>query len=145
MKSITAWAGCLGVLLTANAAMAHYHILLPDKSSVDRGATVRFTLRFGHPFEHQMFPTQKPKSVIVVTPDGEKVDLSARPVPALPHENEETSTLGYCWTYTPAQRGDHVVFVRCEPVWMAQEKEFLEDRVKAVSYTHLTLPTIYSV
>jgi cobalt/nickel transport protein len=131
MKTL-AVGGWLFVLLTANRASAHYHILLPDKASVERGTSVKFTLRFGHPFEHQMFPTAKPTSVTVVTPDGEKVDLSASPVRAQPRENEDKAASGYCWTYTPGHRGDHVVLVRCEPQWMAEEKEFLEDSVKTI-------------
>jgi cobalt/nickel transport protein len=125
MKGNIAWAACLGIFLTANDAIAHYHILLPDKPSVGRDAAVEFTLRFGHPFEHQMFPTQKPKSVTVTMPDGQTMDLSAK----LEAFGEP---VGSRWKYTPAQRGDHVVFVCCEPVWMNEEKEFLDDCVKVV-------------
>lgn len=132
MKHGIAWLCGLSVLATAGRAPAHYHILLPDKASADRDAAVHFTLRFGHPFEHQMFATQKPISVVVVTPDGHAVGQSDK------LERYETPgangkpAAAYRWTYTPGRRGDHVVFVRCEPVWMAEEMVFLEDTVKVV-------------
>ncbi len=131
MRKLAVSAGCLCLLLSARLASAHYHILLPDKASVERETPVKFTLRFGHPFEHQMFPTAKPKSVTVITPDGQKLDLSAKAerydVPA-----DRKPASGYAWAYSPAHRGDHVIFVCCEPQWMPEEKEFLDDTVKVI-------------
>ena len=115
-----------------NAASAHYHILLPEKPAVELEVPARFTFRFGHPFEHQMFPTARPKNVVVMTPDAQTVDLSDKPgrydVPGA----DGKPACGYAWTYSPAHRGDHVVVVQCEPEWMPEEKEFLEDSVKVI-------------
>ena len=119
------WVACLAILATPNSIFAHYHILLPDKPSTERDTPVRFTLRFGHPFEHQMFACQKPAAITVLTPTGQKIDLTAQSEKA---SDGETIT----WSYKPAERGDHVVFVRCQPEWMAGEKIFLEDTVKVI-------------
>jgi cobalt/nickel transport protein len=113
------------LLLAARPGAAHYHILLPDKASVERDTPVRFTLRFGHPFEHQMFRCQKPEAVTVLTPSGRKIDLAVKAESDAKGETVE-------WTYKPAERGDHVMFVRCRPEWMAEEKLFLEDGVKVI-------------
>jgi cobalt/nickel transport protein len=113
-------------------ASAHYHILLPDKPAADRDSTVNFTLRFGHPFEHQVFACERPTNVVVVAPDGKAADLTTKV-----HHFEETGAdqkpvPAYRWSFTPGQRGDHVLLVRCEPEWLADEKTFLEDTVKVV-------------
>jgi uncharacterized GH25 family protein len=125
MQLTATWFAMVVLLGSASPVLAHYHILLPNKASVERDTPVRFTLRFGHPFEHQMFPCQKPAAVTVLTPAGQKIDLTAQ---AETDRNGES--VG--WTYKPAERGDHVVFVRCPPVWMAEEKLFLVDTAKVI-------------
>jgi cobalt/nickel transport protein len=120
------------VLASRSHAAAHYHILFPDKPAADRDATVTFTLRFGHPFEHQLFPTQRPKSVVVVPPDGKPVDLTARAERFEVPGADNKPVPAYRWTYTPTRRGDHLVVVRCEPEWLAEEQVFLDDTAKVV-------------
>ncbi len=132
MKVPASWVAWLVVVMAAQPAAAHYHILLPDKPSADRDTAVTFTLRFGHPFEHQLFPTQQPASVRVVTPDGPVEDLSAKPERFDVAGADKKPVPAYRWTYTPGRRGDHAVVVRCEPEWMAEEQVFLDDTVKVV-------------
>ena len=132
MKTIAAWIAWICIVLTTNPAAAHYHILLPEKGSVERELPVKLTLRFGHPFEHQMFPTTKPTSVIVIMPDGQHVDLTEKLEKYDLPGTDGNPASGYAWTYTPTSRGDHVFFVRCEPQWMPIEKEFLDDTVKVI-------------
>ncbi|HEX4588514.1 MAG TPA: DUF4198 domain-containing protein [Gemmataceae bacterium] len=112
------------ILAWAETGSAHYHVLLPDKSSVERDQPVRFTLRFGHPFEHQMFPCQRPQSVAMLAPDGRWAEFAEK--------LEKDQGGAFRWDYTPAVRGDHIAFVRCAPEWMADEKIFLEDSVKVI-------------
>jgi len=119
-------------MASAGPALAHYHMLLPDKHSVERDAAATFTLSFGHPFEHQLFPAQRPKSVTVLAPDGQVHDLTSRLQPVqLPGADGKPVT-AWRWSYTPARRGDHVVVARCEPVWMADERLFFDDTVKVI-------------
>src|SRR4029079_1687419 len=47
-------------LAAAAPARAHAHVLLPDRHSVKRGDKVTLTYVFGHPFEHDLFDTEKP-------------------------------------------------------------------------------------
>jgi cobalt/nickel transport protein len=116
--------------LAPGIAGAHYHILLPDKPAAQTDQPVTVTLCFGHPFEHQMFATQKPRRAVVVTPDEKLVDLNAKTEEAeLPVAKGEPRPI-YRWKYTPTQRGDYVFAVQCDPVWLADEGVFLEDTVK---------------
>jgi cobalt/nickel transport protein len=120
----------VAICLVPGIARAHYHILLPDKPAVQTDQAVTITLRFGHPFEHQMFPTQRPRRAVVVTPDENLMDLTAKTEQVdLKVEKGEPLTT-YRWTYTPTQRGDYVFAVQCDPVWLADEGVFLEDTVK---------------
>src|SRR5437588_3477363 len=99
MNRIPGWMACISLLLAGHAS-AHYHILLPDKASADRDTSVRFMLRFGHPFEHQMFASRKPVTVTVVTPAGKSLDLSGKV--------EKDASEAFRWDYAPAERGDHI-------------------------------------
>src|SRR5215471_16446173 len=95
------------ICLAPGIAGAHYHILLPDKPAAQTDQPVTVTLRFGHPFEHQMFATQKPRRAVVVTPDEKLVDLNARTEQMeLPVPKGEPPM--YRWKHTPTQRGDYV-------------------------------------
>lgn len=120
----------LAIGFAPGIAAAHYHILLPDKTAAATDQPITVTLRFGHPFEHQMFPTQKPRRAVVVTPDEKLVDLNAKTEQIeLPVAKGEPLTT-YRWAYTPTQRGDYVFAVQCDPVWLADEGVYLEDTVK---------------
>src|SRR4051812_32503243 len=98
----------IGIGLSTAPASAHYHILLPDRHSAETDAAVPFTLRFGHPFEHQMFAAQRPKSVIVRTPDGEVIDLTGKTEAFEVGGADGKPATAYRWSYTPRRRGDHV-------------------------------------
>jgi cobalt/nickel transport protein len=111
---------------------AHYHILLPEKPSVSRDESVTFTYQFGHPFEHQLFATQKPASVTVLLPEGQAVDLLNKIERVESPGADRNPIPSFRWKFTPTQRGDHVVVVRNNPVWMADEKVFFLDTVKVV-------------
>src|SRR5438876_371516 len=79
MRSVLLFAFPLvGMCLASGVAGAHYHILLPDKLVAQTDQAITVTLRFGHPFEHQMFATQKPRRAVVVTPEENLVELNAR-------------------------------------------------------------------
>jgi cobalt/nickel transport protein len=123
--------------VSAGAAQAHYHILLADKPSVGTDEAVTISLRFGHPFEHQMFATQKPRRVFVVAPDGNATALNAKTERVdLPVEKGEPLP-SYRWKFTPSQRGDYVFVVQCDPVWLGEEGVFLEDTVKVTVHVQV--------
>ena len=68
----------LALILGVSAVRGHYHMLLPDAASTKKDQEVTLTFQFGHPFEHQLFDTAAPRSLIVVAPDGKKTDLTKK-------------------------------------------------------------------
>jgi cobalt/nickel transport protein len=118
---------CLAVVV--DAANAHFHMLLPARASVKRGEPVEVLFLWGHPFEHQLFEPHLPGNLSILCPDGKKVDATAllKESPA-PGSNDRSLTT----RLTPDQRGDHVVFADCAPVWMEEDQEFLHDSVKVI-------------
>ena len=97
---------------------AHYHILLPDKPSAKSEEVVTFTYQFGHPFEHQLFDTQKPAELYVVAPDGTKT--------------EGRKVTGYKFSFAPPKRGDYTVVAVSPEVKAEGESLPLRDVAKVV-------------
>jgi len=124
------FATLIALAIAADRADAHYHLLIPDKPSADRDEAVTFTLRFGHPYECQMFEPKKPKAWTVVAPDGNVVEIMSKVERIDVKESDKVES--YRVKYTPKQRGDHVVCVACDSVWLAEEGMFLDDNVKVV-------------
>src|SRR5947207_763844 len=119
MLARLSWLGTLLALtLPAAPAAAHYHILLPDKPSVNKDDAVTFTYSFGHPFEHQLFATQKPVAFTVILPNGQMVEQINKIERVETPGADGKPVASYRWKFTPTQRGDHVIVVRNEPVWM---------------------------
>jgi uncharacterized GH25 family protein len=107
-------------------------MLLPDRHSVKAGDKVVVTYQFGHPFEHELFETEKPVRAVAFDPDRkptdllpsfEKVDLPGR---------DGKKVAAYRFTFQPAGRGDFTMLVESPPVWMADEKQFFHDTCRVV-------------
>jgi cobalt/nickel transport protein len=118
----------LSAALFTQLVDAHFHMLLPSADSGKRGWGVLIQLQWGHPFEHQLFDASRPERLYVVAPDGTKIDL----LPSLEKDPDVKTNDAYRVTFVPQQRGDYVVVMRCAPVWMEEDKEFLHDTVKVV-------------
>jgi len=127
----------LGLVLVAFCfaswpARAHYNMLLPETASAKRGDTVAFLYQWGHPFEHQLFDAPAPRSLWVLSPDGKKSDLiSTLEKAAVPGAEGKTVT-AWRFRFKPEQRGDYVILLAAEPIWMEEEHEFWQDSVKVV-------------
>jgi cobalt/nickel transport protein len=117
-------------LVCFSTANAHFSMLLPDQHSVKKGEKATFIYQWGHPFEHQLFDAPLPPSTFVVTPDAKKVtiDVKKMEIPA----GESKTIVGYEFTYKPDQRGDFVFVLEANPIWLEEEREFLQDSVKVV-------------
>src|SRR5512132_4002370 len=117
----------LAATMPATAAHAHYHMLLPDRHSVKTDDKVVVTYQFGHPFEHELFDTEKPASAIAFDPDGKSTDLlpAIEKVEAAGHERKKVAA--YRFTFQPARRGDHTLLVESPPIWMEDEKHYVRD------------------
>jgi cobalt/nickel transport protein len=114
------------------AAHAQCHILTLDKPSVAVEQAVTCSLRFGHPFKHQILTAQKPARVAVKAPDGSTADLSAKVERVENTGPNGREIVAFQWKYTPAQRGDYLVTVETQPIWIPEQSEFVVDSVKTI-------------
>jgi cobalt/nickel transport protein len=118
--------------LLASPILAHFNMLLPSTASAKKGEVVTFTYQWGHPFEHQLFDAPEPLSVIVLSPDGKKTDLSKTLVKTTVPAAAGQKAAAYQLRFTPEQRGDYVFLLQTPPIFMDEDGEFLQDRVKVV-------------
>jgi cobalt/nickel transport protein len=116
----------------ATSADAHYHMLLPGAASAKRGDTISFLYQWGHPFEHQLFDASAPRSVSIFGPDGKKTDLTTSVEKTTVPNADGNSVAAWRFRLKPEVRGDYLVTVLTEPVWMEEEQEFWQDTVKVV-------------
>jgi uncharacterized GH25 family protein len=114
------------------SSQGHYHVFLPDAASVKKDQEVTFTLRFGHPFEHQFFDAVAPQRLTVVAPDGKKVDLTKQLEKTTVKGDKGKDVTAYRLKYKPAMRGDHVFVLLSGRAFMDEEKDYVEDTVKVV-------------
>lgn len=121
-------------LLAASAAPAgaHYNMLLLDKHSVKKDEAVTLTYQWGHPFEHQLFDAPAPEKLTVRAPDGKTTDLTKSLEKTTVPAAEGKKVTAYRVKFTPDQRGDFVFVLQTPPIWMAEEEEFFQDRVRVV-------------
>ena len=128
---LLAWA------LVTGTGQAHYHMLLPEAASVKKGQTVPFTFQFGHPYEHQLFNVTKAPRLQVLAPESDKPRAveGLKPIEVAGSDGKKVTT--YQFAFTPEQRGDYLFLAQAEPVWMEEDKEFLEDIVKVVLHVQV--------
>jgi cobalt/nickel transport protein len=113
-------------------ANAHFQMLLPSAASGSTDQEITVTYQWGHPYEHQLFDAPKPESVVAVAPDGTRFNLSERlRKTEVPGEGNRAAT-AFQVSFTPRQRGDHVLTLTTAPIWMNEEKLFLQDEVKTI-------------
>jgi cobalt/nickel transport protein len=115
---------------SASTVQAHYHILLPDRHSVKVGDKVTLTYVFGHPFEHDLFDTEKPTKATLFSPDGKATDVLAalQKVETNGHGNKQIAA--YQYVFQPEGRGDFTIVFESPPIWMADEKQFFRDTAR---------------
>jgi uncharacterized GH25 family protein len=99
---------------------------------VKKDQVVTFTLRFGHPFEHQFFDAAPARRLIVVTPDGKRADLTSQLQKATVKGDKGKDVTAYQLKFKPGMRGDHVFVLVSSRVYMEEEKDFIQDTVKVI-------------
>jgi uncharacterized GH25 family protein len=114
------------------AAHGHYHMLLPERHSVKEGEAVVVTYQFGHPFESQLFDTEKPAKATVYAPDGKATDVLPQLEQGTLTGAEGKKVAVYRFTFRPEGRGDFTLVFESPPVWMADEKHFVRDVTRVV-------------
>lgn len=112
-------------------AAAHFNMVLPQSASAKKGETITITYQWGHPFEHQLFDAPQPQSLIVLRPDGKRIDLTDK-LEKTTRKIDSRETTVYQLPFTPPLRGDYVFVLRTPPIWMEEDGEFLQDTVKVV-------------
>jgi uncharacterized GH25 family protein len=132
MTAVRVAGAVLALLAVTPVASAHYHMLFPDKSAVKTGEAVTFTYQFGHPFEHQLFDASAPKGLLVITPDGTRIDLQDRLEKISIDGADNKKVTAFRFTFTPEKRGDHVFIVASPLVKLEGEDRPLQDLVKVV-------------
>ncbi len=119
--------------LLTSAAQGHFNMLLPQIVPPPRaGEAVPFVYQWGHPFEHELFDAPMPESVFALSPRGKKTDLTRTLTPIKLAAADNKQVGGYRFAFTPEERGDHVFILNTPPIWMEEDKEFLQDTVKVV-------------
>ncbi|MFN4258602.1 MAG: DUF4198 domain-containing protein [Gemmataceae bacterium] len=131
IPSFTVWFCLLGV---GGTASAHFAMLLPHKSALQRGETVTITYQWGHPFEHQFFDAPAPEYIFALSPSHDTLpdQLTERAEKVMIDNGEGKKVTAYRWQFTPKERGDYVLVLRTEPVWMEEEEEFVQETVSVV-------------
>jgi uncharacterized GH25 family protein len=122
----------VGLLGFVSATQAHYNMLLPSSPSLKKGEPVTLTYQWGHPFEHQLFDAPAPERLVVLDPDGKKVDLTKKLTKVLLPGPKGKKVTAYQLRFTPDKRGDYVFVLRTPPIWVAEEEVFFQDTVKVV-------------
>jgi cobalt/nickel transport protein len=107
-------------------------MLLPQLVTPRAGEVVPFVYQWGHPFEHELFDAPAPESVFVLSPRGKKTDLTRALTPAKVATEGSKQAGAYRLNFTPEERGDHLFILNTPPIWMEEDKEFLQDTVKVV-------------
>jgi len=116
------------VLVLAQAALAHFGMVIPSRSMVEDKAKANLTLAlsFSHPMEMQGMDMDKPLAFGVATAEG-KVDLLG----AL----AEAKIMGHkAWqaAYTPRKPGVLSFYMVPRPYWEPAEDKFIQHITKVV-------------
>lgn len=109
---------------------AHFNMLLPQSASARVGESTTLLYQWGHPFEHQLFDAPQPKELVALSPSGKRIDLT-RSLTAIKVPSEEGKQVtAYQLRFTPEERGDYLFTLLTPPIWMEEDREFLQDTVK---------------
>jgi uncharacterized GH25 family protein len=125
-------AAVLVLIVAAGTANAHFHMLMPDRHSIKTDETVTLTYQFGHPFEHELFDTDKPEKARVFAPDGTETNLLSKLERVeMPGKDDKKVTV-YRVKFAPTARGDYTFVFDSPAVWMEEGKHFLRDSVRVI-------------
>ncbi len=129
---VRALVSCLVVALVAGPATAHYNILLPSTAFAKKGEKVTFTHFWGHPYEHELGSVPAIRQLYVITPEGQRVDLTKQVETIKVAGAEGKEVAAHRFTYTPEKRGDYTFVLFTAPAFLEDLKESVVDVVKVV-------------
>jgi cobalt/nickel transport protein len=120
------------MLVGSSFAEAHYNMLLPERASAKKDAPVTFIYQWGHPFEQQLFDAPAPTRLAVFAPDGKEGDLTKALEKVKSVTADGKQVTAYRLRFKPDQRGDYTFVLYTPPIWMEEDKEFVQDIVQVV-------------
>ncbi len=91
-----------------SSSLAHYNMLLPDKSSVEKAEKITLTYQYGHPFEHELSDAPRPLAISVIDPGKAvtAIDVKAmKPTKKMGADGKPVDV--WQFSFTPMIRGDH--------------------------------------
>lgn len=116
------------VLATALNAAAHFPIMLHDSPWAGVNEPASFFFVYGHPYEHEWEDTESLSSVMVISPQGVKTDITDSVVAGAETLGGQEIKLQK-WEYTPQQKGDHIVALESTP-YISRSEVAYQDFVK---------------
>jgi cobalt/nickel transport protein len=119
------------VVTATSPARAHFSMLLPQVPACKKGEAVTVVYQWGHPFEHQVFDALPPVRLQVMAPDG-KGRVLTKFLEKTKVKGDGKDVAVYQFQFTPPERGDYTFLLNTPPIWMPEEREFLQDTVKVV-------------
>jgi cobalt/nickel transport protein len=122
----------LALAITLPAARGHFTMLLPSTPSGKKGEEVSLVYQFGHPYEQQLFDASPPARLVVLNPDGKSRDITKSLEKIKVKGALGKQVAAYRLRFTPDQRGDYTFILNTPPIWMAEDKEFLQDTAKVI-------------
>ena len=117
------------LLFGVNTASAHFNFFLPDEWSMEQARENSVEIIWGHPYEGIYFDPPAMINSSVLKPDGTKESLDAREISVT---GAEGPVKGREISFTPAIKGDHIVYADFEALVVEEEEVAWEDHVKAV-------------
>jgi cobalt/nickel transport protein len=122
----------IALVMSQTEVRAHFTMLLPSAPSGKKGQEVTILYQFGHPFEHQLFDAPPPARLVVLGPDGKMRDLTKSLEKIKVKGGDGKEVVAYQLRFNPKERGDYTFILNTPPIWMAEDKEFLQDTAKVV-------------
>jgi cobalt/nickel transport protein len=118
-------------VLAVTAAEGHFTMFLPQSPTAKKGEPLTIVYQWGHPFEHQLFDAPRPDRLQAIDPDG-KSRLLTKSLEKVAVKAEGKDVAAYRLNFTPQKRGDYTFILSTPPIWMAEDREFLQDTIKLV-------------
>lgn len=97
-------------------ALAHFHVLMPQKVDVPPRSAGQVTYWVGHPFEHILADAPKPERFFAVSPQGQRQDLLADAKQTKLKGQEGKEFVAWQASVKTPERGDYIIGLLGKPI-----------------------------
>jgi len=116
---------------------AHYSMVFPQPNSGRTGQPVTVIYQWGHPFEHHLSDASAPAALTILTPSGNQADVT-KEIKSIDLQGPGGKKVrAFRFVFTPQERGDFVFILRTPPLWMEEDKIFVQDNVQVVLHVQM--------